>query len=87
MMKGWSSSLSVRRLLAGLTASVLLCAAIWIFALWSTGASLERWVDAEGGFIALRLAPQAGLSYQWNDHGQSIWAWRGDLNRRLWASE
>lgn len=86
-MKGWSSSPSGWQLLAGLAASVLLCAAIWIFALWSTGASLERWGVAGGGFIALRLAPQAGLSYQWSDHGQSIWAWRGELNRRLWASE
>jgi hypothetical protein len=67
--------------------SFVLCLIIWFFALWYTRVRLDYRTTADSGFVALRLATQAGVSFQWSEGGQSIWIWRGDDNRRLWPRE
>jgi len=37
---------------------------VWSFAFWCTGVKFEYQADETSGFLALRLAPDAGLSYQ-----------------------
>lgn len=69
------------------TVGLMVCFLIWLFALWYTGAWLDYRNDVDGGLLALRLAPQTGISVQWSNNGQSVWFWRGEENRRLWPSE
>jgi hypothetical protein len=79
--------MTLKHIIAILTASFLICVLTWLGALYLTGAQIDYRSDAGSGFIALRLAPEAGLSYQWSTTGQSVWFWRPDRNRRLWPVE
>lgn len=74
----------MRQKLRFLVVSFTLMCAIWLFALWYTGAKLDYRDDQYGGFIALRLASQAGVSWQWSSQGSSVWVWTAEMNRRVW---
>jgi hypothetical protein len=86
-MKKVDKGPSIRQLLIVAVVAFLLMCSIWIFALWDTGATLEYHNDNQSGFVALRLAPQVGLSFQWSEQGQSVWFWTPGNNRRLWPTE
>jgi hypothetical protein len=58
---------------------------LWLFVLWQTGARLDYRQDQYGGFVALRLAPQAGVSWQWSAQGQSVWVWTPGVSRWGWV--
>lgn len=74
-------------MLAILGMALALCIVSWFFALWLTGAKVDYRTDANSGLIALSLAPEAGLSFQWSEQGYSAWAWSPNGNRRLWPEE
>lgn len=73
--------------LAVLAFSSLICLDTWLGALWYTGARIDHRADQAGGFVALRLAPEAGISYQWSRTGKSVWFWRPGENLRLWPGD
>lgn len=70
-----------------LAVSLTVCLVTWTWSLWVTGARFDYRSDQQGGFVALRLAPEAGISYQWSDTGRSVWFWRPGENRRVWPGE
>lgn len=78
------NDLTIKQLLVVLVVSIVLCISIWSFAFWYTGVKFDYRADETSGFLALRLAPDAGLSYQWSDTGQSIWYWTAARNIRVW---
>ena len=86
-MRKATKELTIKQCLAFMIICQLTCIVIWVFSLWVIGAKLDYRSDAQSSFIALRLAPQTGISFQWSDRGQSIWFWTPEENRRLWISE
>lgn len=77
----------IKQLAAMLAISLVFMLTVWGWALWYTGARLDYRPDKNGALTALRLAPQAGLSYQWSSQGASIWLWTPDMNTRLWVKQ
>lgn len=76
---------TIKQLSLILMVSIFLCIGIWIFALWKTGATVDYRADVDSGLVALRLAPDSGVSYQWSVNGYSLWYWTPARNVRLWS--
>lgn len=79
--------MTIKNLLSALIIALWLCFTTWGFALWATGAKLDYRDSLGSGFIALRFAPQAGISYQWSYRSQSAWFWTPEGNWRLFPLE
>ena len=74
--------MNIKDFFIALIIALILSALTW-FALWYTGAKFDYRSDADTGFVALRIAPETGISYQWSKRGYSVWFWTPDSNTRL----
>jgi len=76
--------MNIKQLSIILIVSIFLCIGIWSFALWKTGATVDYRAGEDSGLVALRLALDSGLSYQWHTNSQSVWFWTPAKSVRLW---